>query len=427
MQAPTVKQIEWSRPEPNATDAVLLNANRTRLAGWCGIFGITMFVALLLAPLFESVLLFGLYHHWGAALTERANARPGVLAALVPAAVAAVLLVRSANHRSIVKPWTWLRPCILLFFISLTAVESAKLALGNEPVFGPKGETRQYYVVRSDGTVVITDHAGIDNSGRPFQPITPDNVDWITRMKSAGPRLPQKADPAKSPWFLPGGQAVLFCVERNGKLEFFDRPGKHPETREELREVTPEIRAKWEASCRQEAIVKELEDKLKTTKLRMQKLEEDHEALTEKATALEMENQKPTQPVLQQPDLVERHDSILQERPASIRPQPTVPPVIREQPTDTTSAERTVGFVRSMPKITNTPTMPLSPPPREFSCPPLAPRHLDCGTRHWRGEWCPRYGFPRPPPPPVMYPPVRYYSYPPPMRCRPRVYIRVCR
>jgi hypothetical protein len=320
--------------------------------------------------------MFALYHHWGVALAERANGQHAILATIVPAAISAVLLIRNGKQRTLVRPWSWLRPYVLLFFLSLTAVESAKLVLGGEPVFGPKGQVRQYYVVRSDGAVVVSDHGGIDNSGRTFQPITPDNVDWVSRMRTAGTRLPQKVDPAKSPWFLPGGQAVLFWAEREGRLEFFDRPGKHPETQADLRDVTPEIRARWEAEQRKAAEAK-LRGQVSGLEERITKLEHAPAPAPQKSAEDRQPSVEAT-PMIVQPTL-----SLVTARPRSSPPSPVSH--IEPPQDDITDLDPLTP-----PSNRNSLTNP-APVPKQI--PPL---HLNCGTRHWRWARCPRYGLPHP-------------------------------
>jgi hypothetical protein len=332
---------------------------RTRLVLWVAAFALIIFAALVIAPVLEAVILAVLYHHWGVVLADRANARPGVFGPIVPGIVSIILLWRGWK-RSIVKPWTWGRLWILLFFVSLTVFECAKLALGNEPMFGPSGQSKQYYVIRSDGTVVITDHAGLDNSGRPLQPITPDNIDWVSRMKAAGRRLPRKADPGKSIWFLPGGQAVLFWAERGGHLEFFDRPGKHPETNADLRDVTPEIRSRWEAEQRKAVDV--------NAQRELSALQDKH--LQRSVEAL--------------PAVVQTTLSLVT---ASPHPPTRLSPIPHLEP----PREDTVDSNPVVPGPSRNWMRDRRPVPTQI--PPL---HGNCGMRHWQWARCPLYGLPRP-------------------------------
>jgi hypothetical protein len=330
---------------------------QARLVRSVAAFGLIILAAFMLAPVLEAGILAVLYHHWGVALADRANARPGVFGPIVPGIVSIILLWRGWK-RSIVKPWTWGRLWVLLFFVSLTVFECAKLAVGNEPMFEASGQSKQYYVIRSDGTVVITDHAGLDNSGRSLQPITPDNIDWVSHMKAAGRRLPRRADPAKSTWFLPGGQAVLFWAERGGYLEFFDRPGKHPETNADLRDVTPEIRSRWEAEQRKAADVK---------------AQRELSALQDKISKLD-----------QAPDSAPAKSAIVQTTLSLITASPH-PPHLEPPREDTVDSNSVVpGPSRNWMRDRR----PLPP-----QIPPL---HRNCGTRHWEWARCPLYGLPRP-------------------------------
>src|ERR1700730_4943292 len=103
-----MKQIEWNKAEGLERDLNREGTEGIRLLVWFTLLGITIFVAVLLAPVFDAIIVFALYHHCGAALAERANARPGGLAAVVPAAVSTVLLLRTSSRRTITKPWSWL-------------------------------------------------------------------------------------------------------------------------------------------------------------------------------------------------------------------------------------------------------------------------------------------------------------------------------
>lgn len=335
-----------------------------RLVRGVAAFALIMFAALVIAPVLEAVILFALYHHWGVALADRANARPGVFGPIVPGVVSIILLWRGWK-RSIVKPWTWFRLWILLFFVSLTVFECAKLALGNEPMFGPSGHSKQYYVIRSDGTVVITDHAGFDNSGRPLQPITLDNIDWVSRMKAAGTRLPRRADPAKSTWFLPGGQAALFWAERGGHLEFFDRPGKHPETKADLRDVTPEIRTRWETEQGKAADVNGQRE-LFALQNKISKLEQATHSAPAKSDE-HLQRSMEALPAVDQTTLSAWLPPIETPREDTVDPNP----VVRESSMNWMSDRRPVAT----------------------QIPPL---HRDCGKRHWQWDRCPLYGLPRP-------------------------------
>jgi hypothetical protein len=373
MQTPEIKQIGWTTEEPMRPDITTAYV-RMRLVLWIATLALIILAAFVIAPVLEASILAFLYHHWGAGLAERANARPSVLGPVVPGIVSIILLSR-AWKRSIVRPWTWARPRILLFFISWTAFDCAKLALGNEPMFGPSGQSKQYYVIRSDGTVVVTDHGGLDNSGRPLQPITLDNIDWVSRMKTAGTRLPQKADPTKSPWFLPGGQAVLFWAERGDHLEFFDRPGKHPETNADLRDVTPEIRNRWEAEQRKTVDVK---------------LHREVSALREKISNLEQTaHSAPAKSDEHRQSTVEALPTIVQPAPPIVTANPheaPPPPITRTQ----TSREDTFDMDPVAPGASGNWMLEHRVPTQ------IPPLHRNCGTRHWQWARCPLYGLPRP-------------------------------
>ncbi len=329
-------------------------------------YSIVILAALVLAPVFEAFGAYCLYHYWGSELAEQADHGARLLSAMVPAVVCLLLLLRRKNLATVVTPWRWLRRHVFIFLASLAIFQATRLFITKDHAFGPKGQILSYYLVRSDGTLILSDHAGTDTlTGLKFSPVTPDKYDWIEAMRLGSTRVPVRVDPAKSVWFFPGGGAALFYTEHAGQLEFFDRPGRHPYTNAQLQPVTSAVRARWEQVHESQAPENKVDERFKGLNERLSRLEVQAKAAIQAQSATGSpelhanQSENEIQPV-------RSGDANLSSAALSIQS------VKRLQPDNA----RTPSYARPAQQI-----------------PPL---HYDCGSRHWRWARCPRYGLPRP-------------------------------
>src|SRR5438105_5028931 len=116
MNISKVKQIQGGRSGEADHAGSTAAASSVRITPWVIVLAVTMFAAVILGPVLEALIAYAFYRHWGVALAERANVQPGVVAASVPALITAILILRNGHRRRLSRPWSWLRPYILVFF-----------------------------------------------------------------------------------------------------------------------------------------------------------------------------------------------------------------------------------------------------------------------------------------------------------------------
>jgi hypothetical protein len=127
-----------------------------------------------------------------------------------------------------------------------------------EPTFfDPRsGEPSVWYSKDKDGTVEIFDLMGFHPETREeLQPITPEIVDvWKAQNKRREARPPQQVDPETFAFFdaLTGKPRVWYWRGKNGEYEFYDNPGYHQRTGEQLAIITPEAIAAWKDAIKQQ-------------------------------------------------------------------------------------------------------------------------------------------------------------------------------
>ncbi len=118
--------------------------------------------------------------------------------------------------------------------------------LTRDHLFDPTGKPMIYWGLKPDGSIHKQSRPGINPwTTRPLQPASTEYLALINNCLS---EPMQPVDPATHPWFQWSTGWPLLWYTRNaqGQLEFYPRPGFHPRTRVELREVTPELYQEWE-------------------------------------------------------------------------------------------------------------------------------------------------------------------------------------
>jgi hypothetical protein len=126
-------------------------------------------------------------------------------------------------------------PCFVLFYALAPA---AQLVIGT-PCFNQRdGTPQKWYVIRSDGKVVLYDSPGFDpETGVQKVPVTQE----ICRISSDQKRgqLPQKISDQAATELDPN---VWYAVYKD-QTEFFDKEGIHPRTLQPLQPVTADVLA----------------------------------------------------------------------------------------------------------------------------------------------------------------------------------------
>src|SRR5271157_2673080 len=109
--------------------------------------------------------------------------------------------------------------------------------------FGQR-ETLKYYA-RTDKGIVFYDRPGFDPAtGQALKPVTPEIVRELDQLRE-GPLA--KVDPATVAWFNPytGAPELWYYRFPDGQLEFYNRPGMHPQTGEALSPVSKDLFMIW--------------------------------------------------------------------------------------------------------------------------------------------------------------------------------------
>lgn len=115
-----------------------------------------------------------------------------------------------------------------------------------------EGQTLRWYSIRV-GKVEYYDRAGFDPlTGAALKPVTPTIATRLLRWERG---TIKRIEPKEDQFFDPiTGDALLWYAKANtGEYEFFDGPGFHPNTREPLREVSPQVFEDWSKIQRERA------------------------------------------------------------------------------------------------------------------------------------------------------------------------------
>jgi hypothetical protein len=180
---------------------------------------------------------------------------------------------------------------VALLVVYLTCARKAKFlkrwrVLGFLPVAFNLGFylfTKDLYFRFSDGAPLqwasITDHGvvyyakpGFGADGKPLVRVTADN---FKRFKNLSGGL-STVNPEQVEWFSPntGDASIYYFKSENGDFEFYDRWAHHPGNGQELKPVTPEIRAEYDA-WKKESPERALRLKTAQVELEQQKAADD--------------------------------------------------------------------------------------------------------------------------------------------------------
>jgi hypothetical protein len=140
----------------------------------------------------------------------------------------------------------------LAVLVALAILYNGSLYLVTRNQYFVGADTKYYALV--PGGVVFSARPGIDPQyGIRFQPVTPDKIKWLLRIKQG--QLQAVPDPARHDWFdrVTRDPVLWYYADADGAFHFFDGPGYAPATGDELKPVTPAIRRQWEKESKDRA------------------------------------------------------------------------------------------------------------------------------------------------------------------------------
>ena len=124
----------------------------------------------------------------------------------------------------------------------------------------------------TDRGVIYYAKPGFGPDGKPLVRVTAEN---IQRFKNLGGGL-SAVDPEQAEWFSAntGGASIYYYRSPEGDFEFYNRWAHHPGNGQELKPVTPEVRAAYDV-WKMERPARELRDKAEQARLERRKEADD--------------------------------------------------------------------------------------------------------------------------------------------------------
>lgn len=148
------------------------------------------------------------------------------------------------------------------------------------------GEPIIWYFKNKNDDIELFDLMGFHpDTGDELLPVTREIVDvWKTQKRVANVQPPQRVDPEKYAFFDPvtGKPRVWFWRSENGEYEFYDNPGFHPRTGEQLKVITSETIRSYQADKKR---IQNDIDNAKATADREREIEKNAGALCDQLAA----------------------------------------------------------------------------------------------------------------------------------------------
>jgi hypothetical protein len=194
------------------------------------------------------LVVYGLYRFFSGSANDLTDLNPYLLKAIGWAVALLVVYLICARRAKFLKRWRVLGFLPVVFNLGFYFL------------------TKDLYFRFSDGAPLqwadITDHGvvyyakpGFGADGRPLVRVTADN---FKRLKNLTGGL-SAVNPEQVEWFSPntGDASIYYFKSATGDFEFYDRWGHHPGNGQELKPVTPEVRAEYDAR-KKEGLEREL-------------------------------------------------------------------------------------------------------------------------------------------------------------------------
>ena len=164
----------------------------------------------------------------------------------------------------------------IILLASLFVIYNLSLfLLSKDFYFDKQGKAIKYYALTPDG-IVYSDQSGVDRVyGIKYKPVTPEII-RNHKLRETGDFTP--VDPQKAVWFNPitGDPQLWYYRHPEKSFDFFNKPGYHPTTGEELQPVSKEVYFAWKEyseSIKDKSVVK-MKEVEKTDKKNNHKISE---------------------------------------------------------------------------------------------------------------------------------------------------------
>jgi hypothetical protein len=228
---------------------------------WLRVVAIVVILALLFIPTIIAmrfVAIAQIYGHF----VESASNLTGLNKYLIKAGVALMLVpffiglrfFLSINRTRRMIGTSILVSCLILYNLGL--YQSTK---GSYFSFS-EGKVLKWYALTPEG-VKFFDREGVDPVyGIPLKPVTPDVVRNLRLLEKGDFKT---VDPSSSTWFNPitGEPQLWYYRYPDGRFEFYDKPGYHPVTGDQLVPVSKEVFFEWREKAGKRKVVGVLDRK----------------------------------------------------------------------------------------------------------------------------------------------------------------------
>jgi hypothetical protein len=211
------------------------------------------------------LVVYGLYKFlWGTA-NDLTGLNPYLLKAIGWALTLLVAYLISRKKAKFLKRWLVLGILPVLFNLGLYLVTKDLYFRFSD------GAPLQWAAITDEGVIYYA-KPGFGPDGKPLVRVTAEN---IKRFKNVGGEV-SAVDPERVEWFSPntGEASIYYYKSPSGDFEFYNRWAHHPGNGQELKPVTVEVRAEYEA-WKKERLERESQIKTEQAQIEEKKAADD--------------------------------------------------------------------------------------------------------------------------------------------------------
>jgi hypothetical protein len=222
-----------------------LPISKTRALKWHSLWikwGITAFGLFVLFFIVQWVLgwlvVYGLYRFFSGSANDLTGLNPYLLKAIGWAVALLVVYLICARRAKFLKRWRVLGFLPVVFNLGFYFLTKDLYFRFSD------GAPLQWAAITDQGVIYYT-KPGFGPDGKVLVRVTAEN---IKRFKNVGSEM-SAVDPERVEWFSPntGEASIYYYKSPSGDFEFYNRWAHHPGNGQELKPVTVEVRAEYEA------------------------------------------------------------------------------------------------------------------------------------------------------------------------------------